>query len=271
MKSAADGIEHFRLPQKKNWFAPPLLSFKPASSRSSCHLPFLHPPIHSCFRLRFLLSIIPVLLLLCLQPLNPAMSTTRIFSTLARNVTPSSRHTLQRWTLPVAQQALPQLRSKSTLPSSLHCSLAQHVQRRAFRSTLSPFNDQSRCATSVPEVDPTTSSSDEETPSIPVTGQRTPIGQIEQRLAITFTCTVDQCGHRSTHEFSKRSYTKGIVIVQCPECKSRHLIADNLSWFTETEDDPRTIEQMIEAKGGKVRRGKVGEGDVTGETLEILS
>lgn len=104
-----------------------------------------------------------------------------------------------------------------------------------------------------------------------MTGERTPIGQIEQRLAITFTCTVDECGHRSSHEFSKRSYTKGIVIVQCPGCKNRHLIADNLSWFTETEDEPRTIEQMIEAKGGKVRRGTVGVDGETGETIEILS
>lgn len=102
-----------------------------------------------------------------------------------------------------------------------------------------------------------------------MTGERTPIGQIEQRLSITFTCTVDECGHRSSHEFSKRSYTKGIVIVQCPGCKNRHLIADNLSWFTETEHEPRTIEQMIEAKGGKVRRGTM-DGE-TGETIEILS
>ena len=117
---------------------------------------------------------------------------------------------------------------------------------------------------------PETSSSCSEEPSasVPVTGQRTPIAQIEQRLAITFTCSVDQCGHRSTHEFSKRSYTNGIVIVQCPGCKNRHLIADNLSWFTENEDEPRTIEQMIEAKGGKVTRGSVG---ADGETIEILS
>jgi protein import protein ZIM17 len=56
---------------------------------------------------------------------------------------------------------------------------------------------------------------------------------------MTFTCTAGAekdpaqppCGHRSTHEFAKRSYQKGIVIVQCPECKARHLIADHLGWF----------------------------------------
>jgi protein import protein ZIM17 len=39
------------------------------------------------------------------------------------------------------------------------------------------------------------------------------------------------CGHRSTHEFSRKSYEKGVVLIQCPECKARHLIADHLGWF----------------------------------------
>lgn len=41
--------------------------------------------------------------------------------------------------------------------------------------------------------------------------------------SLTFTCSVDKCGERSTHEFAKRSYTKGIVIVQCPGCKNRYV------------------------------------------------
>jgi hypothetical protein len=39
--------------------------------------------------------------------------------------------------------------------------------------------------------------------------------------SLTFTCSVDKCGERSTHEFAKRSYERGIVIVQCPGCKNR--------------------------------------------------
>ena len=46
-------------------------------------------------------------------------------------------------------------------------------------------------------------------------------GRLEPRLSLTFTCTVVQCGERSTHEFSKRAYTSGIVLVQCPKCKNR--------------------------------------------------
>ena len=208
---------------------------------------------------------------------------TRTLATLGRNVASSSRQTLQRSLVSAtplaARSTYAQLRSQSTLgassrllPASLPLS-RQLQQRRAFRTAPTLHDDRrSHTESLLPESTPSNSvSSDEETASIPVTGERTPIGQIEQRLAITFTCSVDECGHRSTHEFSKRSYTKGIVIVQCPGCKNRHLIADNLSWFTETEDEPRTIEQMIEAKGGKVRRGTVGVDGVTGETIEILS
>ncbi|CAO1626551.1 unnamed protein product [Jaminaea pallidilutea] len=102
-------------------------------------------------------------------------------------------------------------------------------------------------------------------------GQKgTPIGQIDARLSLTFTCAVQDCGHRSSHEFSKRSYEKGIVIVQCPQCKNRHLIADHFSWF---HDQSKTVEQLVKEKGGRVRRGNMlaADGQDQGETMEILS
>ena len=66
--------------------------------------------------------------------------------------------------------------------------------------------------------------------------------RIRPRLRMTFTCTapvrqadvgaddaspssVAQCGHRSTHEFSRHSYEKGIVLVQCPSCSVRCVCA----------------------------------------------
>lgn len=49
------------------------------------------------------------------------------------------------------------------------------------------------------------------------------IGQIEPKLSLTFTCTVQDCGHRSSHEFTKRSYEKGIVLVQVSTCMRRSL------------------------------------------------
>jgi len=83
--------------------------------------------------------------------------------------------------------------------------------------------------------------------------------QMEPKLSLTFTCTVSDCGERSTHQFTKRAYQKGVVLVQCPGCKNRHLIADHLGWFKESTQDGklRTIEDLLKAKGEKVRRGRL--------------
>ena len=47
--------------------------------------------------------------------------------------------------------------------------------------------------------------------------------QMEPKLSLTFTCTVADCGERSTHQFTKRAYQKGVVLVQCPKCKNRYV------------------------------------------------
>lgn len=99
------------------------------------------------------------------------------------------------------------------------------------------------------------------------------------KLQITFTCTVHECGERSTHQFTKQAYEQGVVLIQCPKCKNRyylfptavfnkyltgpsHLIADHLGWFadgTENGKLPR-IEDILRQKGEAVRRGVVTEG-----------
>ncbi|KAH9933417.1 DNL zinc finger-domain-containing protein [Fomitopsis serialis] len=86
----------------------------------------------------------------------------------------------------------------------------------------------------------------------------------DPRLSLTFTCMVTACGMRSSHMFTKRSYEKGIVIVQCPGCKNRHLIADHLGWFKESTEDGKlkTVEDLMHAKGEKVRRGVVNDDGV---------
>ena len=45
----------------------------------------------------------------------------------------------------------------------------------------------------------------------------------EPRLQLTFTCAVEGCADRSTHTFTRRAYERGIVIVQCPNCKNRYV------------------------------------------------
>ncbi|KAM9928528.1 hypothetical protein OXX59_001799 [Metschnikowia pulcherrima] len=67
------------------------------------------------------------------------------------------------------------------------------------------------------------------------------------QLMIAFTCKV--CDTRSSHTFSKQSYTKGSVLIQCPGCKNRHLIADNLNVF---RDEKVNLEDLLRAKGESV-------------------
>lgn len=45
-------------------------------------------------------------------------------------------------------------------------------------------------------------------------------------MMIAFTCK--KCDTRSSHIMSKQAYTSGTVLITCPSCKNRHLIADHL-------------------------------------------
>ncbi|KAH7105918.1 DNL zinc finger-domain-containing protein [Auriculariales sp. MPI-PUGE-AT-0066] len=93
----------------------------------------------------------------------------------------------------------------------------------------------------------------------------------EAQLSMTFTCGVSECGHRSSHVFTKRAYTTGIVIVECPSCKNRHLIADHKGWFKETDGTGggslKTVEDLLRAKGEHVDRGRI---DVENGTIEYF-
>ncbi|OCF39976.1 hypothetical protein I317_06230 [Kwoniella heveanensis CBS 569] len=91
------------------------------------------------------------------------------------------------------------------------------------------------------------------------------IAQIEPRLQMTFTCTANDCGHRSTHEFSKRAYTKGLVLVQCPDCKSRLVLLNGYCWIVESTEEGtlKTVEDLLAAKGEKIRKGRMNfDGDI---------
>lgn len=64
---------------------------------------------------------------------------------------------------------------------------------------------------------------------------------------LAFTCK--KCNHRSSHTISKQAYHHGTVMVKCPKCNNRHLIADHLKIFN---DSHITIEDIMKAKGETV-------------------
>lgn len=72
-----------------------------------------------------------------------------------------------------------------------------------------------------------------------------PIGKIDKpTYQLTFTCKA--CNHRSSHFVSKQAYHGGTVLIQCPSCTNRHLIADYLNVFGQGK---KTLEDILNEKG----------------------
>lgn len=71
-----------------------------------------------------------------------------------------------------------------------------------------------------------------------------------RKLAIIFTCT--HCETRSAKQFTERSYKHGVVIATCPGCNKKHLIADNMGFFSD-EDGGWNIEIAMAKLGANVK------------------
>ncbi|KAI0463128.1 Heat shock protein with a zinc finger motif [Komagataella kurtzmanii] len=74
-----------------------------------------------------------------------------------------------------------------------------------------------------------------------------PLKVDKPQLMIAFTCK--KCDTRSSHTFSKQAYTNGTVLIQCPGCKNRHLIADHLKIFS---DERVNIQDLLAAQNESV-------------------
>lgn len=72
---------------------------------------------------------------------------------------------------------------------------------------------------------------------------------------------------RSHRTMSKQSYQRGIVLIECGGCKSRHVIADHLGWF-EQRGEAKTVEEMLAARGETIKTK--WEKDEQGAIMECL-
>ncbi|KAL6232904.1 hypothetical protein BDW75DRAFT_9833 [Aspergillus navahoensis] len=80
----------------------------------------------------------------------------------------------------------------------------------------------------------------------------------EQEPAYQLSFTCKPCGERSSHRVSKHGYHRGTVLIQCPSCKNRHVISDNLGIFFEKG---KTLDDLLQERGQAIMRGTL-EGDM---------
>lgn len=93
-----------------------------------------------------------------------------------------------------------------------------------------------------------------------VAGISTKATDASDKMYIVFTCC--NCETRAVKGFAKSSYESGVVLVQCPGCKKRHVIADHLGWF----GPEKNVEEILAGKGETAKR--VVDVDIEDLTIE---
>ncbi|KAK0657086.1 DNL zinc finger-domain-containing protein [Cercophora newfieldiana] len=159
---------------------------------------------------------------------------------IARLSAPTTRTALSRtshlFNLPATRQRLPH---KGLLPSTLRF---QHTIPQPSTTSTDTTPQQQQQAKSLP-------SSTSEPPTT-----RDPPPSYE----LIFTCK--PCSTRSRHTISKQGYHYGTVLVTCPQCRNRHIIADNLKIFGDTKVN---VEDILRERGQAVKKGTLSaEGDI---------
>eukprot|EP00659_Diplonema_papillatum_P001713 gene1713-2590_t len=74
------------------------------------------------------------------------------------------------------------------------------------------------------------------------------IGPGDADMALLFECRV--CKTQAVKQFSKTSYNTGVVLIECPGCRNKHVIADNLGWFHDMGEN-NNIEKQMKAEGAE--------------------
>lgn len=170
---------------------------------------------------------------------------------------------LSRW---LRQSVLLRKPSNTIFASQIQCIRPQFYLRnaaiRSFALTSRQYKNESNNTTldssKARSTVQTDSSQTLPTSDIDLLKSLPPENPDQPSYALVFTCK--SCTHRSAHRISKQGYHKGSVLVQCPGCKNRHLIADNLKIFG---DKSITLEQILAEKGDLVKKGGLSvEGDL---------
>ncbi|EXJ90807.1 hypothetical protein A1O1_03912, partial [Capronia coronata CBS 617.96] len=96
--------------------------------------------------------------------------------------------------------------------------------------------------------------------TLPEGAPQKPVSNDVPSYQLSFTCK--PCLYRSTHRVTKHGYHHGTVLITCPSCKARHVIADHLKVFL---DSRQTLEDILREKAEKgedftklLKKGQLG-------------